>query len=90
MIHQSTIGVPSPFVKKILITKVKSSIKTIARNERNTTRRGILENKTTAKVIKSKNANDARLLQKKTEIMNIVASNIFVLPSRRWISESAG
>ena len=60
-IHQFNTGSPSPFVKKILIIKVKTRMNTIARNDLKTTFKGILEINTIISVKMSKAAKEARL-----------------------------
>jgi hypothetical protein len=70
--------------------KVKTRINTIARKDLNTILNGILDIETIKSVIASNDAKETRLLQKNTEIMKMVARRILVLPSSRWINESAG
>jgi len=74
----------------MLIIKVNIRINIIARKDRNTILNGIFDINTITRVRASKVAKETRLLQKNTEIMKIVASRIFVLPSSLWINESAG
>jgi hypothetical protein len=61
--------------------KVKTSINVIALRDLNKMRKGIRD-RTTIKTVKAKaKVKEARLLQKKIAIINIVARSIFVRPS---------
>jgi hypothetical protein len=65
-----------------LITKVNINIKTTGRKDLNTILKGIFDSKTITKVTARRNEKDKSDLQKNTEIIYIVASKIFVLPSK--------
>ena len=57
------------------------NMKMIARKDRRTILSGIFDRSTTLRVATNRNPNDARLLQKNTATIKIVARRIFVLPS---------
>ena len=77
-------------VRKILMMNVKNKIKVMALSDLKTMRKGMREKATTVNVNAKANANDAKLLQKKSDTIKIVARRILVRPSNLWIIEFEG